>query len=70
MALNSKTKPYPGVPMVGIGSIETHDTTELLRAAQRKLDMACHDLRSEFITREKLLRQQFLDEVAEITAPE
>jgi hypothetical protein len=36
--------------------------------AQFRLDRSLHDLRSEFIVRENMLRDEYLAEVAEITA--
>jgi hypothetical protein len=41
-----------------------------LRDAQYALDVQLHDLRSEFLHREGKLRQEFLDKVAEIKAPD
>jgi hypothetical protein len=41
---------------------------QALRAAQFRFDHAMHDLRSEFIVRENKLRDDYLAEVAGITA--
>jgi hypothetical protein len=50
-------------------AIESHETEQQLRDAQYVLDVQMHDLRAEFIGRESKLRQEYLDRVAEITAP-
>jgi hypothetical protein len=54
--------------MVGQASIEKNDIEQALRSAQFKLDRMLHDLRGEFIARESKLRDEYLTEVAEITA--
>lgn len=66
--LKLKTKQCSGVPMIGSGSIQSHETTEALRAAQFRFDRRLHDLRSEFIAREQGLQQEYLAEVTEISA--
>jgi hypothetical protein len=63
-----KVKPFPGVQYVAAKSIATNATEQSLRAAQYELDLALHDLRSEFIAREGKLKDQYLSTVAEITA--
>jgi hypothetical protein len=50
------------------GEIEKHEMEQALRDAQFALDLQLHDLRSEFLSRESKLRQDYLDRVAEITA--
>jgi hypothetical protein len=62
-----KVKPFPGVQYVASKSIATNATEQSLRAAQYELDLALHDLRSEFIAREGKLKDQYLATVAEIS---
>jgi hypothetical protein len=50
-------------------SAEWHSWQYALRDAQLALDVQLHHLRSEFLHREAKLRQEYLDRVAEITAP-
>jgi hypothetical protein len=63
-----KPKAYPGVQLLAAASIEANSVEQALRAAQFRFDRALHDLRSEFIVRENKLRDEYLAEVAEITA--
>jgi hypothetical protein len=46
----------------------TQKGNQQLRDAQFALDVQLHNLRSEFLSRESKLRQDYLDRVAEITA--
>jgi hypothetical protein len=62
-----KVKPFPGVQYVAAKSISTNATEQSLRAAQYELDLALHDLRSEYILRENKLKDQYLATVAEIS---
>ena len=63
-----KPKSYPGVQLLAAASIEANSVEQALRGAQFRFDRALHDLRSEFIVRENKLRDEYLAEVAEITA--
>jgi hypothetical protein len=60
-------KAWPGVQMIASKSIATNATEQSLRAAQYELDVALHDLRSEFISRENKLKDAYLATVAEIS---
>jgi hypothetical protein len=68
MATALKPKAYPGVQLLAAASIEANSVEQALRAAQFRFDRALHDLRSEFIVRQNKLRDDYLAEVAEITA--
>jgi hypothetical protein len=68
MATALKPKAYPGVQLLAAASIEVNSLEQALRAAQFRFDRALHDLSSEFIVRENKLRDEYLAEVAEITA--
>jgi hypothetical protein len=68
MAIALKPKAYPGVQLLAAASIEANSVEQALRGAQFRFDRALHDLRSEFIVRENKLRDEYLAEVAEITA--
>ena len=68
MTTTLKVKPFPGVQLVAREAIEKNSIEQALRACQFKLDRMLHDLRSEFIVRENKLRDEYLAEVAEITA--
>ena len=63
-----KPKAYPGVQLLAAASIEANSIEQALRGAQFRFDRALHDLRSEFIVRENKLRDDYLAEVAGITA--
>jgi hypothetical protein len=63
-----KSKAYPGVQLLAAASIEANSVEQALRGAQFRFDRALHDLRSEYIVRENKLRDEYLAEVAEITA--
>jgi hypothetical protein len=63
-----KPKAYPGVQLLAAASIEANSIEQALRTVQFRFDRALHDLRSEFIVRENKLRDEYLAEVAEITA--
>jgi hypothetical protein len=63
-----RPKAYPGVQLLAGASIEANSVEQALRGAQFRFDRALHDLRSEFIVRENKLRDDYLAEVAEITA--
>ena len=63
-----RPKAYPGVQLLAAASIEANSVEQALRGAQFRFDRALHDLRSEFIVRENKLRDEYLAEVAEITA--
>jgi len=63
-----KPKAYPGVQLLAAASIEANSVEQALRGAQFRFDRALHNLRSEFIVRENKLRDDYLAEVAEITA--
>jgi hypothetical protein len=63
-----KPKSYPGVQLLAAASIEANSVEQALRGAQFRFDRALHDLRSEYIVRENKLRDEYLAEVAEITA--
>jgi hypothetical protein len=63
-----KPKAYPGVQLLAAAPIEANSVEQAMRGAQFRLDRALHDLRSEFIVRENKLRDEYLAEVAEITA--
>jgi hypothetical protein len=63
-----RPKAYPGVQLLAAASIEANSVEQALRGAQFRFDRALHDLRSEFIVRENKLRDDYLAEVAEITA--
>ena len=60
MATALKPKAYPGVQLLAAASIEANSVEQF--------DRALHDLRSEFIVRENKLHDEYLAEVAEITA--
>jgi hypothetical protein len=62
-----KVKPFPGVQYVAAKSIATNATEQSLRAAQYELDVALHDLRSEFLARENKLKDAYLEAVAQIS---
>jgi hypothetical protein len=64
-----KIKEFPGLQRIAPETIEKHEMEQQLRDAQFALDVQLHDLRSEFLQRESKLRQDYLDRVAEITAP-
>jgi hypothetical protein len=68
MATALKPKAYPGVQLLAAASIEANSVEQALRGAQFRFDRALRDLRSEFIVRENKLRDEYLAEVAEITA--
>jgi hypothetical protein len=68
MATALKPKAYPGVQLLAAASIEANSVEQALRGAQFRFDRALHDLRSEYIVRENKLRNEYLAEVAEITA--
>jgi len=68
MATALKPKAYPGVQLLAAASIEANNVEQALRGAQFRFNRALHDLRSEFIVRENKLRDEYLAEVAEITA--
>jgi hypothetical protein len=68
MATALKPKADPGVQLLAAASIEANGVEQALRGAQFRFDRALHDLRSEFIVRENKLRDEYLAEVAEITA--
>jgi hypothetical protein len=68
MATALKPKAFPGVQLLAAASIEAKSVEQALRGAQFRFDRALHDLRSEFIVRENKLRDEYLAEVAEITA--
>jgi hypothetical protein len=63
-----KPKAYPGVQLLAAASIEANSVERALRLAQFRFERALHDLRSEFIVRENKLRDEYLAEVAEVTA--
>jgi hypothetical protein len=63
-----KVKDFPGLQRIAPETIEKHEMEQALRDAQFALDVQLHDLRSEFLSREGKLRQEYLDRVAEITA--
>src|SRR5215470_7974048 len=63
-----KPKAYPGVQLLAAASIEANSVEQALRGAQFRFDRGLHDLRSKFIVRENKLRDEYLAEVAEITA--
>jgi hypothetical protein len=63
-----KIKEFPGLQRIAPETIERHTMEQSLRDAQFALDVQLHDLRSEFLSREGKLRQEYLDRVAEITA--
>jgi hypothetical protein len=65
-----KLKEFPGLQRIAPATIEKHGLEQGLRDAQYALDVQLHDLRSEFLHREGKLRQEFLDKIAEITAPD
>jgi hypothetical protein len=67
MANEVKVKAWPGVQYVAAKNIATNATEQSLRAAQYELDLALHDLRSEFIAREGKLKDAYLQTVAEIS---
>lgn len=68
MATQLKVEKFSGLQRVAPANIEGRATESALRDAQYALDIQLHDLRSEFISRESKLRQEFLDAVARITA--
>ena len=68
MATAQRPKAYPGVQLLAAAPIEANSVEQALRGAQFRFDRALHDLRSEFIVRENKLRDEYLAEVAEITA--
>jgi hypothetical protein len=63
-----KIKEFPGLSRIAPETIEKHSMEHALRDAQYVLDVQLHDLRSEFLSRESKLRQEYLDRVGEITA--
>jgi hypothetical protein len=63
-----KIREFPGLQRIAPETIEKHEMEQQLRDAQFALDVQLHDLRSEFLSREGKLRQEYLDRVAEITA--
>ena len=63
-----KLKQHPGVQLVASETLDLHDTEQQLRGAQYELDIKLHDLRTEFIAREGVLRKAYLERVAEISA--
>ena len=65
----AKVEKFPGLQRIAPANIEARSTETALRDAQYALDVQLHDLRTEFISRESKLWQEFLDRVAEITAP-
>lgn len=70
MPISPKLKEFQGLTKLAPGHIERNETEQALRAAQFKFDRLLHDLRSEFISREAKLRDEYLSEVAGITAGE
>ena len=66
------TKPvlakFIGLTKIAPANIEARSTETALRDAQYALDVQLHDLRTEFIHRERKLRQEFLDRVNQIAA--
>ena len=65
-----KANAFPGLQRLAPETIEKHTMEQQLRDAQFALDVQLHDLRSEFLSREGKLRQEYLDRVAEITTAE
>jgi hypothetical protein len=62
-----------GIPRLGpdrTRALEKNELEQALRAAQYALDLQLHDLRSEFLSRESKLRQEYLDRVNAITSGE
>jgi hypothetical protein len=64
-----KIKEFPGLQRIAPETIEKHEMEQALRDAQFALDVQLHDLRSEFLSREGKLRQDYLDRGAASIAP-
>ena len=70
MATALKIKPYPGVQLVADKAIESNAVADALAQALSNHNLRLHDLQSEFIARKQKLTEQYLEEVAGITASE
>ena len=66
--MNTMVKTKPLARVSAEEAISQHGVTEAMRSAAYDLDIRLIELRQEFQTREAKLRQDFLDQISEITA--